>query len=105
MKNKKTTIISQTTDFLEWKAEWLKRIRKEKNLDDVEKTLTKNNPQIIIRNHIVENIIEEMLSNKYNNLYRLLEAMDKPFEKTKKYNDFYATPSKKQEVTQTFCGT
>ena len=83
----------------------LEGVRKEINLDDVEETLAKNNPQIIIRNHIVEYIIEEILSNKYNNLYRLLEAMEKPFEKNKKFGEFYATPSKKQEVTQTFCGT
>ncbi len=69
------------------------------------KLLPSNNPAFIMRNHLVEQIIQELLTDKKDTLNKALECIEKPFEKIKHYEKMYVGPTKEQEVLRTFCGT
>ncbi len=62
------------------------------------------NPQIIPRNHIIEEIINEVYSNNYSQLYEFEKLLKNPYEKIE--NKKYITPPLESEkVFETFCGT
>ena len=75
------------------------------NQKEVCKTITSNNPAFMMRNHLVEQIIQELLTDKKDTLNKALECIEKPFEKIKYYEKMYVGPTKEQEVLRTFCGT
>jgi len=88
-----------------WVDEWRDRIKKEYNIDEVRLYLESNNPQFIIRNHILESTIKQLLNKNKKGLNNLLKVIRKPFEKLEGLPDFYKEPSVSQEVKKTFCGT
>ena len=81
--------------FKNWEEKYKNnKIRKFKNV----------NPQIIPRNHIIEEIINEVYSNNYSQLYEFEKLLKKPYEKID--NKKYITPPLESEkVFETFCGT
>ena len=81
--------------FKNWEEKYKKnKLRKFKNV----------NPQIIPRNHIIEEIINEVYSNNYSQLYEFEKLLKNPYEKieNKKY---IAPPLESEKVFETFCGT
>ena len=81
--------------FENWEEKYKNnKIRKFKNV----------NPQIIPRNHIIEEIINEVYSNNYSQLYEFEKLLKNPYEKieNKKY---IAPPLESEKVFETFCGT
>mgnify|MGYP003301172161 FL=1 len=81
--------------FKNWEEKYKNnKIRKFKNV----------NPQIIQRNHIIEEIINEVYSNNYSQLYEFEKLLKNPYEKieNKKY---IAPPLESEKVFETFCGT
>ena len=81
--------------FKNWKEKYKNnKLRKFKNV----------NPQIIPRNHIIEEIINEVYSNNYSQLYEFEKLLKNPYEKieNKKY---IAPPLESEKVFETFCGT
>ena len=81
--------------FKNWEEKYKKnKLRKFKNV----------NPQIIPRNHIIEEIINEVYSNNYSQLYEFEKLLKNPYEKID--NKKYITPPLESEkVFETFCGT
>ena len=81
--------------FKNWEEKYKKnKLRKFKNV----------NPQIIPRNHIIEEIINEVYSNNYSQLYEFEKLLKNPYEKIE--NKKYITPPLESEkVFETFCGT
>ena len=81
--------------FKNWEEKYKNnKIRKFKNV----------NPQIIPRNHIIEEIINEVYSNNYVQLYEFEKLLKNPYEKIE--NKKYITPPLESEkVFETFCGT
>ena len=64
--------------------------------------MEKSNPQVIPRNHRVEEVIQASLTGDFAPFHALLDATTNPFEP----NEVYARPpSKAEEITRTFCGT
>ena len=100
-----STNISKTTQFKEWEHKWKKRLDEEDNRESIKKKLNFNNPAFIMRNHLVEQIIQELLIDKKDTLNKALVCIEKPFEKIKHYENMYVGPTKEQEVLKTFCGT
>ena len=98
-------LISKTDTFKSWKNDWQKLLKNKSNKEEVCKTITSNNPAFIMRNHLVEQIIQELLTDKKDTLNKALECIEKPFEKIKHYEKMYVGPTKEQEVLRTFCGT
>ncbi len=81
--------------FKDWEEKYKNnKLRKCKNV----------NPQIIPRNHIIEEIINEVYSNNYGQLYEFEKLLKNPYEKIE--NKKYITPPLESEkVFETFCGT
>ena len=81
--------------FKNWEEKYKNnKIRKFKNV----------NPQIIPRNHIIEEIINEVYSNNYSQLYEFEKLLKNPYQKIE--NKKYITPPLESEkVFETFCGT
>ena len=81
--------------FKNWEEKYKNnKIRKFKNV----------NPQIIPRNHIIEEIINEVYSNNYSQLFKFEKLLKNPYEKIE--NKKYITPPLESEkVFETFCGT
>ena len=98
-------LMSKTDAFKSWKSDWKKLIKNKSNQKEVYKTITSNNPAFIMRNHLVEQIIQELLTDKKDTLDKALVCIKKPFEKIIHYEKMYAGPTKEQEVLRTFCGT
>ena len=98
-------LISKTDAFKSWKNDWKKLIKNKSNQKEVCKTITSNNPAFVMRNHLVEQIIQELLTDKKDTLNKALVCIEKPFEKIKHYENMYVSPTKEQEVQETFCGT
>ena len=61
-------------------------------------------PKIIPRNHIIDQIINEVYSNNYDQLYEFEKILKNPYEKieNKKY---IKPPLESEKVFETFCGT
>jgi len=100
-----STNISKTTQFKEWEHKWKKRLDEEDNRESIKKKLNFNNPAFIMRNHLVENIIQDLLKDKKDSLKKALLCLEKPYEKLDKFNYMYLGPNSEEEVHKTFCGT
>ena len=87
--------------FDAWVVRWTPR-----KSEDAAAIMAQANPQIIPRNHRVEEVIQAGLSGDYAPFHALLAAVTAPFaplnEATVK---FARAPSKDEMVTRTFCGT
>ncbi len=68
------------------------------------KTNNKYNPKIIPRNHIVEKVLNESENGNYDNLYKFIENLNKPYSNEVNSN-FQKGPMEDEKVHQTFCGT
>ena len=81
--------------FESWSQDWQSR-----NPDLA--LMAQTNPQIIPRNHRVEEVIQAGLTGDFVPFHTLLAACTTPFEP----NETYArAPTSDEEVKQTFCGT
>ncbi len=92
-------------NFKIWKKRW--KVRLSINNDTTEKyiRLMKSvNPQVIPRNHKVEESLEAAEKNDLNQINQLLEVLNKPYTKQKDIIK-YQSPSLSNKKYQTFCGT
>ena len=98
--------ICYSKDFLEWKKKWENTIKKRGNIAEAKKLMKENNPFIIPRNHIIENVIEKAVDGDLKQLKEFLKIYSKPYN-FKDGLEKYMTPSsiKFEESYQTFCGT
>ena len=77
-----------------WKHDWKNFFRNKSNKQDVIKTVSSNNPAFIMRNHLVEQIIQELLIDKRDTLNKSLACIERPFEKISHYENMYVSPTK-----------
>ncbi len=81
--------------FKNWEEKYKKnKLKKFKNV----------NPKIIPRNHIIEQIINEVYNNNFINLYEFEKILKKPYEKID-IKKFTTPPLESEKVFETFCGT
>ena len=65
-----------------------------------------NNPRVIPRNHIVENVLEKAEQGNLNPFQTLLEILSTPYEQQKGMEEYSKPPSQDFEAHyHTFCGT
>lgn len=83
--------------FDAWAALWHLR-----RSDDATAIMAKANPQVIPRNHRVEEVIVAGRGGDYAPFHALLNAVTEPYTP---HTDFARAPSKDEQVTRTFCGT
>ena len=63
------------------------------------------NPQIIPRNHKVEEALNAANNNDLNPLNNLLELLKYPYKENPKNSPYQNPPTLEQRVKETFCGT
>ena len=90
----------QNNKFEDWKIKWQKRLNK-----DSGELMKRNNPIIIPRNHIVENVLELAEKNDLSPFKDFLKALKNPYTKQKTNIKYQSPPPKGDEKYQTFCGT
>ena len=101
---KKDTIYDDI-DFTNWKKKWRNRLVKDGN--KVEKSIElmrKNNPLVIPRNHIVEEVLASAEKDDFEPLKTFLRVLKNPYTEQTKISHFQSLPEPNEEY-KTFCGT
>ena len=93
--------------FIDWHKRWQKRLKQNKKSIALSLSLMRRvNPQIIPRNHKVEEALDAAsIKDDLTPFINLLKVLGKPYNEHSGIND-YQTPSPPSDrVYQTFCGT
>ena len=69
------------------------------------KLMQENNPVIIPRNHIVENVLSSADEGDLKPLNKFLKILENPYDNNLKISNYYKTDIKSGEPYMTFCGT
>ena len=98
-------------EYHKWFSSWQNLLQQEYDFSDkniykkIAKKMRENNPFIIARNHIVQEIIDAGNNLDFQPLENFLKILKKPFHFDEKNIFYHTPPSKEQMVLQTFCGT
>lgn len=98
-------------EYRKWFSSWRDLLQQEYDFSDknifvkISKQMRKNNPYIIARNHIVQEVIDAGNNLDFQPLKKFLKVLKKPFNYNKKNIFYHTPPTKEQRVLQTFCGT
>ncbi len=93
-------------NFLTWKERWKERLNLNNNTPEKYLSLMKSvNPLVIPRNHKVEEVLESANNNDLSPLKKLINVLEKPYEKTKENIDYQSPAPVSDKKYKTFCGT
>ncbi len=93
-------------NFLTWKDRWKERLKLNNNTPEKYLSLMKSvNPLVIPRNHKVEEVLESANNNDLSPLKKLINVLEKPYEKTKENIDYQSPAPVSDKKYKTFCGT
>ena len=93
-------------NFLIWKERWKERLKLNNNTPEKYLSLMKSvNPLVIPRNHKVEEVLESANNNDLSPLKKLINVLEKPYEKTKENIDYQSPAPISDKKYKTFCGT
>jgi len=98
--------IYKSNEFKNWfeiytKRKLSKNFSKSKSI----KLMQENNPVIIPRNHIVENVLSSADEGDLKPLNKFLKILENPYDNNLKISNYYKTDIKSGEPYMTFCGT
>jgi len=88
--------------FTPWIDRW-KSTLTDPNLS--KELMIQTNPQIIPRNHHIEEAIQSAVSGDYQPFHDMVEVLKRPFDQTLASSIYALAPKEDQLVRQTFCGT
>ena len=93
-------------NFLTWKERWKERLKLNNNTPEKYLSLMKSvNPLVVPRNHKVEEVLESANNNDLSPLKKLINVLEKPYEKTKENIDYQSPAPVSDKKYKTFCGT
>ncbi len=93
-------------NFLAWKERWKERLKLNNNTPEKYLSLMKSvNPLVIPRNHKVEEVLESANNDDLSPLKKLINVLEKPYEKTKENIDYQSPAPVSDKKYKTFCGT
>ena len=93
-------------NFLTWKEKWKERLKLNNNTPEKYLSLMKSvNPLVVPRNHKVEEVLESANNNDLSPLKKLINVLEKPYEKTKENIDYQSPAPVNDKKYKTFCGT
>ena len=93
-------------NFLTWKERWKERLKLNNNTPEKYLRLMNSvNPLVIPRNHKVEEVLESANNNDLSPLKKLIEILEKPYDKTKENIDYQSPAPASDKKYKTFCGT
>ena len=98
--------IYKSKEFKNWfeiykKRKFNKNFSKSKSI----KLMQENNPVVIPRNHIVENVLSSADEGDLKPLNKFLKILETPYDNNLKISNYYKTNIKSGEPYMTFCGT
>ena len=98
--------IYNSPDFKKWYDLWQARLsRNSKPIKSALKTMRKCNPVIVPYNHLVEEALSAAEEGDIQPFYKLLSALEKPFEFSSSNEGFLNSTPNPNPHYQTFCGT
>ena len=98
--------IYKSLAFKKWHSLWQARLlRNSKPLKSALSMMRKCNPVIVPYNHLVEEVLSAAEEGDMKPFYKLLSALEKPFEFSSSSEVFINSPLKPNPHYQTFCGT
>lgn len=92
--------------FRHWQTRWKERLAKQKQtMAEVVELMNAHNPQVIPRNHLVEEVLESATQGNMTPFHDFLEVLQNPYNLP--LNDKYLSGAGSgfDETYQTFCGT
>ncbi len=93
-------------NFLTWKERWKERLKLNNNTPEKYLSLMKSvNPLVIPRNHKVEEVLESANNNDLSPLKKLINVLEKPYEKIKENINYQSPAPVTDKKYKTFCGT
>lgn len=94
-------------EFKNWNKKWKNRLKRQEESRDQSKELMKrSNPAVIPRNHLVEEVLSAASNDgNYKPLYKLLDALSKPYEHVRIDDKYTETPKPTSIAYKTYCGT
>ena len=96
--------IYEHNEFQEWQKEWKKRIATE---NDWQLIMQKSNPVYIPRNHLVEAVLDELITTGKNlSFEKYMERLSAPYA-APNFDSMYMQPpsSNDDQCYKTYCGT
>jgi uncharacterized protein YdiU (UPF0061 family) len=90
--------------FLEWVKNWNLRIKTGQDINKAKDIMKQNNPVIIPRNHLVEDVLEKANEGDLKPFNDFLGLLNKPYEDLSDDKQKQPAPLN-SEPYQTFCGT
>jgi uncharacterized protein YdiU (UPF0061 family) len=98
--------IYNSPDFKKWYDLWQARLsRNSKQIKSALNTMRKCNPVIVPYNHLVEEALSAAEEGDIQPFYKLLSALEKPFEFSSSNVGFLNSTPNPNPHYQTFCGT
>ena len=98
--------IYNSPDFKNWYDLWQARLsRNSKPIKSALNTMRKCNPVIVPYNHLVEEALSAAEEGDIQPFYKLLSALEKPFEFSSSNEGFLNSTPNPNPYYQTFCGT
>ncbi|TFE02261.1 protein adenylyltransferase SelO [Jeotgalibacillus salarius] len=94
-------------DFKNWSTEWNKRLeRQDASTEEVQQLMKQHNPNVIPRNHRVEEAIEAAVErDDFSVMYRLLDVLKDPYAYSDEQTPYCNGPDPEAGTYRTFCGT
>ncbi len=88
-------------DFMQ---EWISKLNLRKKMNKDIKNTKNFNPNIIPRNHLIENVLNESKNGYYKNLIKLISFLKNPYNSN--IPEVYTKePENEEKVYETYCGT
>ena len=100
-------LFSEQDKINAWLEEWRQELTRQNiSAEDAARTMDRNNPAFIPRNHRVEQAITAAIENDdFEPTKKLIKILSCPYENQAEYEEYMAPPQPGERVYQTFCGT
>jgi uncharacterized protein YdiU (UPF0061 family) len=92
-------------NFIEWKNKWNSRLSKNQDIIKAKELMTKNNPIIIPRNHLIESALSKAEQGNLDEFNKLILALKDPYKDNGQYTGLKNPAPQSEKKYQTFCGT
>ena len=92
-------------NFIEWKNKWNSRLSKNQDIIKAKELMTKNNPIIIPRNHLIESALSKAEQGNLDEFNNLISALKDPYKDNGQYTGLKNPAPQSEKKYQTFCGT
>jgi len=98
--------IYENKNFQLWKNKWENRKKSNRDKNISTKLMKDANPIIIPRNHLVENVLSEVINkNNYDKFHNLLMAINDPLKYKSSLSEYQFVPDFDENNYVTYCGT